>query len=112
VRPAQLDALLSLLKRDEDDTADALLASLWHASPGDGRLRVIASEGLNIDAHAAALRRLRAPPHQTSVRLALERAPPELKLAFEAATGVESSTERLSLRVKQQLDPHATFWKR
>jgi glycolate oxidase subunit GlcD len=110
-RPARLGLLLASLKSDKGDAHDALLASLWHASLGDGRLRVIAPKNPDLAVHVDTLRRLRDASHQTGVHLALEQAPPELKHDFDA-TGVESPTARLAVRVKQRLDPHATFWKR
>ncbi|HWW75343.1 MAG TPA: FAD-binding oxidoreductase, partial [Pyrinomonadaceae bacterium] len=96
VLPSNLGALLSGLRGRNGEL-------LWHAGAGDGRLRVHdISRGVKDD--AARLTNLRETARKAGGSLVLERAPEELKQAFDA-WGLTDSAALLMRRIKRQLDP-------
>jgi glycolate oxidase subunit GlcD len=104
VPPAALDSFLGALAGSEGSPA-------WRACAGDGRVRVV--EGFapaSGDDGEVALRlaRLRGLAREAGGSLVVERAPEPLTQSFDA-WGLPPEIEKLTARVKEQLDPHHLF---
>jgi glycolate oxidase FAD binding subunit len=76
----------------------------WHASAGDGRVRVMARSPLYHQEAARALEGFRQTAEDRGGSLAVEKAPVEVKREFDA-WGKFGSVSELMRRVKQQMDP-------
>ena len=103
VRPTELPALVDEIARLESDEAWHA-AVRWHASAGDGRVRVMARSPLYHQEAARALDGLRQTAEDRGGSLVVERAPVEVKREFDAWGSFGSASELMS-RIKQQLDP-------
>ncbi|HEX6622232.1 MAG TPA: FAD-linked oxidase C-terminal domain-containing protein [Pyrinomonadaceae bacterium] len=104
VLPGSLDSLLAAARAYEPATGAA-----WHAGAGDGRLRVFADAPADGAASLSMLEELRRVSRELGGQLILERAPAEMRRAFDARAEASSSSTSLMRRVKQQLDPSGTF---
>jgi len=103
VRPTDLPALMNEIAKLESD--DAWHSSVrWHASAGDGRVRVMARSPLYHQEAARALAGFRQTAEDCGGRLFVEKAPVEVKREFDAWGNFGSASELMS-RVKQQMDP-------
>ena len=103
VRPTELPVLVDEIARLESD--DAWHSSVrWHASAGDGRLRVMARSPLYHQEAARALEGFRQAAEDSGGSLVVEKAPVEVKRVFDAWGDCGSAGE-VTKRVKEQLDP-------
>jgi glycolate oxidase subunit GlcD len=101
VPPTKLPNLLAeVANLDEASHPQAM----WHAGPGDGRVRVFAKSPLYYREAVRALERLRASARDLGGTLIVENASPEIKSEFDS-WGVDSAQLALMKRVKHQLDP-------
>jgi glycolate oxidase subunit GlcD len=80
--------------------------SLWHASVGNGKLRVIGSATDETSSPVASLKSLRERARALSGSLVIESAPQSMKDKMDFF-GDAGAAAKLMLRVKQQLDPAA-----
>ncbi len=106
VRPTELGAFLNSFVENESEVfGDSVM---WHASAGDGRLRVMCAPPIDTDGYAQTLRQARNTTHAAGGMLCVERAPLELKNKF-AVRDVRGASASLMQRVKQQLDAGELF---
>ncbi|HEX5704406.1 MAG TPA: FAD-linked oxidase C-terminal domain-containing protein [Pyrinomonadaceae bacterium] len=103
VRPTELPGLVDEIGRLESDEAWHS-AVRWHASAGDGRLRVMARSPLYHQEAARALEGFRQTAEDRGGSLIVERAPIEVRRVLDA-WGSFGSADELMRRVKQQMDP-------
>ena len=103
VRPADLPALTSDLSELEEDEASHVQLQ-WHAGLSDGRLRASARAPVYPGETTRALERLRQRVENLGGKLAIERAPIEIKNEIDGWGSFGSAAE-LTKRVKYQLDP-------
>ena len=107
VRPTDLPSLVDEIARLESD--DAWHSEVrWHASAGDGRVRVMARMPLYHQEAVRALERCRQAAEDRGGSLILERAPVEVKRELDA-WGSFGSAGQLMKRVKEQLDPESVL---
>ncbi|MGZ5437272.1 MAG: FAD-linked oxidase C-terminal domain-containing protein [Pyrinomonadaceae bacterium] len=107
VRPSDLPALVDEIARLESD--DAWHSAVrWHASAGDGRLRVMARSPLYHQEAGRALEGFRQTAEGRGGSLIVERAPVEVKRELDAWGSFGSAGEVMK-RIKQQLDPESVL---
>ena len=107
VRPTELPALVDEIARLESD--DAWHSAVrWHASAGDGRLRVMARSPLYHQEAMRALEGFRQTAEDRGGSLMVERAPVEVKRELDA-WGSFGSAGELMKRLKEQLDPESVL---
>ena len=103
VRPSELPAVIDEIARLESD--DAWHSEVrWHASAGDGRLRVMARSPLYHQEAVRALEGFRQTAEDRGGSLVVERASVEVKREFDAWGSIGSASE-LMKRIKLQMDP-------
>ena len=107
VRPTDLPSLVDEIARLESD--DAWHSAVrWHASAGDGRVRVMARMPLYHQEAARTLERFRQAAEDRGGSLIVEKAPVEVKRELDAWGSIGSASE-LTKRVKLQMDPANLF---
>ncbi|HEX6188063.1 MAG TPA: FAD-binding protein [Pyrinomonadaceae bacterium] len=107
VRPTELPALVDEIARLESD--DAWHSSVrWHASAGDGRVRVMARSPLYHQEAGRTLEGFRQTAEDRGGSLIVEKAPVEVKREFDA-WGSFASAGELMQRVKEQMDPESVL---
>ena len=107
VRPTDLPALVDEIAKLESD--DAWHSAVrWHASAGDGRLRVMARSPLYHQEAGRALEGFRQTAEGRGGSLVVEKAPVEVKRELDA-WGSFGSAGELMKRVKQQMDPESVL---
>jgi FAD/FMN-containing dehydrogenase len=103
VRPTDLPALVDEIATLESD--DAWHSAVrWHASAGDGRLRVMARSPLYHHEAGRALEGFRQTAEDCGGSLVVERAPVEVRRELDTWGSFGSASELMS-RIKQQIDP-------
>ena len=107
VRPTELPALVDEIAKLESD--DAWHSAVrWHASAGDGRLRVMARSPLYHQEAARALEGFRQTAQDRGGSLVVEKAPVEVKRELDAWGSFGSAGEVMK-RVKEQMDPESVL---
>ncbi|HEY5838147.1 MAG TPA: FAD-linked oxidase C-terminal domain-containing protein [Pyrinomonadaceae bacterium] len=107
VRPTGLPALVEEIATLESD--DAWHSAVrWHASAGDGRLRVMARSPLYHQEAGRALEGFRQTAEGRGGSLFVEKAPVEVKRELDA-WGSFASAGELMKRVKEQMDPESVL---
>ncbi len=105
VRPTDLPALVDEIAKLESD--DAWHSSVrWHASAGDGRLRVMARSPLYHQEAVRALEGFRQTAEGRGGSLIVDKAPVEVRRELDA-WGSFGSAGELMKRVKEQMDPES-----
>ena len=107
VRPTELPDLVDEIARLESDEAWHS-AVRWHASAGDGRVRVMARSPLYHQEAMRALEGFRQTAEDRGGSLMVERAPVEVKREFDA-WGSFGSAGELMKRLKEQMDPEGVL---
>jgi len=102
-RPSELASLLDDVAALEQDQG-AQIGLQWHASLGDGRVRVIARAPVYPREAVRTLERMRQRAENLGGNLIIERAPVDIKDEIDSWGGSGSATD-LMKRIKQQLDP-------
>ena len=103
VRPTELPTLVDEIEKLESD--DAWHSAVrWHASTGDGRLRVMARSPIYHQEAGRALEGFRQTAEDRGGSLKVEKAPVEVRRELDAWGNFGSASE-LTMRVKRQLDP-------
>ncbi|MFZ0749330.1 MAG: FAD-linked oxidase C-terminal domain-containing protein, partial [Pyrinomonadaceae bacterium] len=107
VRPTELPALVDEIAKLESD--DAWHAAVrWHASAGDGRLRVMARSPIYHQEAVRTLEGFRQTAEDRGGSLVVERAPVEVKRELDAWGSFGSAGEVMK-RVKAQMDPQSVL---
>jgi glycolate oxidase subunit GlcD len=107
VRPSDLPALVDEIGKLESD--DAWHSAVrWHASAGDGRLRVMARSPLYHQEAGRALERFRQTAEGRGGSLIVEKAPVEVRRELDAWGSFGSASEVMK-RVKEQMDPESVL---
>jgi FAD/FMN-containing dehydrogenase len=106
-RPSELVAFLDDVVSLEQDEV-SYVGLQWHASLGDGRLRVMARAPVYPRESVRTLQRMRQKAEDLGGHLVVERAPADVKNEIGSWGGSGSATE-LMARVKRQLDPQNLF---
>ncbi|HEY0407576.1 MAG TPA: FAD-linked oxidase C-terminal domain-containing protein [Pyrinomonadaceae bacterium] len=104
--PGKLDALLAA--EDAEGVAPFPAGSRWHAGLGDGRLHVIGALPSTLSAGVKQLTRWRERTRRVGGWLIVERAPREIREAFDVWDDAGAGAFIMG-RIKQQLDPSDTF---
>jgi FAD/FMN-containing dehydrogenase len=106
-RPSELASFLDDVVSLEQDEVSCV-GLQWHASLGDGRLRVMTRAPVYPRESVRTLQRMRQRAEDFGGHLVVERAPADVKNEIDSWGGSGSSTE-LMARVKRQLDPQNLF---
>jgi glycolate oxidase subunit GlcD len=105
LRPTQVGPFMEAAGQLLGD--EIFASSSWQAGAGDGRVRFISSH-VETGAGVSSLQSLRSKAEALGGSLVVERAPEEIKRAFDV-WGNAASTSALLRRVKGQLDPQGLF---